>query len=48
MALAMGVGEQHDQGRPKWFLVRQNSLSYTLQKIDRFIFVKKIDEKLIL
>ena len=38
----MGVGEQHEQGRPKGISVQQNSLSYTLQKIDCTIFVKKL------
>ena len=27
----MGVGEQHEQGHPKWISVQQNSLFYTPQ-----------------
>ena len=40
--MPMGVGEQHGQGRRKWISVRQNSLSYTLQRIDYTIFIIKM------
>ena len=39
LAVAMGVGERHEQGRHKSISVRQNSLSYTVQKIDYTSFM---------
>ena len=38
----MGVGEQHEQGRPKWIPVRQNGLSNTWHRIDCIIFISKV------
>ena len=42
MSVSMGVRELHEQGRPKWISVRQNSLSYTFIKKALIIFSKKI------
>ena len=42
MSISMGVGEQHQHGRPTWIQVRQNSMSYTLQMISCIIFIIKL------